>query len=93
MSPDAFLVMMILLICVGLPVVLGIASNMFKTWIGHRERMAGALNAQAAEKAAQYAAQTERLEQRMRVLERIVTDRGLDLADEIDKLRLPAPLN
>ena len=93
MDPDTPLVVMILLICVGLPVVLGIASSMFKTWIGHRERMAGALNAQAAEKAAQYAAHTERLEQRMRVLERIVTDRGLDVADEIDKLRVAAPLN
>ena len=49
--------------------------------------MAEALNAQAAEKAAQYAAQTERLEQRMRVMERIVTDRGLDVAEEIEKLR------
>ena len=45
-----------------------------------------------AEKAAQYAAQTERLEQRVRVLERIVTDRGVDLADEIEQLR-DAPLN
>ena len=42
-----------------------------------------------AEKAAQYAAQTERLEQRVRVLERIVTDRGLALSDEIDGLRVP----
>jgi ABC-type nitrate/sulfonate/bicarbonate transport system substrate-binding protein len=48
-----------------------------------------------AEKAAQYAAQTERLEQRVRVLERIVTDRGIAVADEIDKLRgdEPQPLN
>lgn len=45
-----------------------------------------------AEKAAQYAAQTERLEARVRVLERIVTDRGIDVAQEIDKLR-DAPLN
>ena len=41
----------------------------------------------AAEKAAQYAAQTERLEQRVRVLERIVTDKGIDVADEIERLR------
>jgi hypothetical protein len=47
-----------------------------------------------AEKAAQYAAQTERLEQRVRVLERIVTDGGIDLSDEIDRLRDDrAPLN
>lgn len=80
-------------ICVGLPVVLGIGSSMFKTWIKHREAMAGALNAQAAEKAAQYAAQAERLEQRVRVIERIVTDRGLDLSAEIEQLRISAPLN
>ncbi|MES2095377.1 MAG: hypothetical protein V4459_01320 [Pseudomonadota bacterium] len=60
---------------------------MLKTWTKHQQAMSTSLNAQAAEKAAQYAAHTERLEQRMRVLERIVTDRGIDVADEIDKLR------
>jgi hypothetical protein len=47
---------------------------------------------ETAEKAAQYAAQTERLEQRVRVLERIITDRGVDLSDEIERLR-DKPLN
>ena len=42
---------------------------------------------QTAEKAAQYAAHVERLEQRMRVLERIATDKGVDLADQIESLR------
>ena len=51
------------------------------------EVMAQALNAQTAEKAAQYAAHTERLEQRVRVLERIVTDRGIAVSDEIEALR------
>jgi len=55
--------------------------------------MADAMNAQAAEKAAQYAAHTERLEQRVRVLERIVTDRGIDVAAEIEQLRDHPPLN
>ena len=45
-----------------------------------------------AEKAAQYAAHTERLEQRVRVLERIVTDKGIVVADEIEQLR-DKPLN
>jgi hypothetical protein len=45
-----------------------------------------------AEKAAQYAAHTERLEQRVRVLERIVTDKGIVVADEIESLR-DRPLN
>lgn len=79
-------------IVVGIPVIGGIGSEMFKRWLKHKETMASAMNAQAAEKAAQYAAQTERLEQRVRVLERIVTDRGIAVADEIDRLR-DAPLN
>ncbi|WP_241213429.1 hypothetical protein [Sphingomonas sp. ABOLE] len=65
---------------------------MFRRWLKHKEAMAQALNAQTAEKAAQYAAQTERLEQRLRVLERIITDRGMGLAEEIETLR-DAPLN
>ncbi|NLS29025.1 hypothetical protein S2M10_40390 [Sphingomonas sp. S2M10] len=61
---------------------------LFKLWERRME-----IDAQrTAEKAAQYAAQTERLEQRVQVLERIITDRGMGLADEIEKLR-DAPLN
>ena len=86
-AANGFTIFMITLVVVGLPAVLGIGSEMLKTWTQHREKMAEKLNAQAAEKAAQYAAHTERLEQRMRVMERIVTDRGLDVAEEIDKLR------
>ena len=77
---------------VVIPVVAGVGSDMFRRWLKHKEAMAQALNAQTAEKAAQYAAQTERLEQRVRVLERILTDRGVGLAEEIEKLR-DAPLN
>ncbi len=72
---------------VGLPVTLGIGSEMWKRWLTHKERMVTALNAQAAEKAAQYAAHTERLEARVQVLERIATDRGADLHHEIERLR------
>jgi hypothetical protein len=80
-------------IIVGLPVIVGVGGEMFRRWLKHKEKMAEALNAQTAEKAAQYAAHTERLEQRVRVLERIATDRGLDLADEIDRLRDDRPVN
>jgi len=86
---NGFTIFMLALVVVGLPVILGITSEMFKRWLKHKETMAGALNAQAAEKAAQYAAHSERLEERVRVLERIVTDRGVDLASEIDALRDP----
>ena len=80
-------------IVVGIPVILGIGADMFKRWLRHKEKMAEALNAQTAEKAAQYAAHTERLEQRVRVLQRIATDKGLDLSDEIERLRDERPVN
>ena len=79
-------------IVVGLPVVLGVFSDSYKRWLKHRERRMEIEAQMTAEKAAQYAAHTERLEQRVRVLERIVTDRGIVLAEEIDSLR-DKPLN
>jgi uncharacterized protein with GYD domain len=42
---------------------------------------------QTAEKAAQYAASNKELEDRVRVLERIVTDGGYDVATQIEALR------
>ena len=87
-AQNSALVFTLALIMLGI-VVLGIGSEMFKRWLEHKEVMATALNAQAAEKAAQYAAQTERLEARVRVLERIVTDGGSDLSREIEQLRSP----
>jgi hypothetical protein len=41
----------------------------------------------AAEKAAQYVARTHELEQRLRVVEQIVTDRGIETAGQIEALR------
>ena len=41
----------------------------------------------SAEKAAQYASHTAELEERVRVLERIVTDKGYDVASQIEALR------
>ena len=64
----------------------------FKMWIRVKERQLELQSQMTAEKTAQYAAHTERLEQRMRVLERIITDKGVDLADEIESLR-DKPLN
>ena len=64
-----------------------------KPWFAYRQRRMEIDAQLVAEKSAQYAAQNERLEQRVRVLERIVTDRGIGLADEIDLLRDERPLN
>jgi len=63
-----------------------------RPWLRLKEKQLQMTSNETAEKAAQYAAHTERLEQRVRVLERIVTDKGIDVADEIDRLR-DTPLN
>ena len=64
----------------------------FRMWMRIKERQLELQSEMTAEKTAQYAAHTERLEQRMRVLERIITDKGVDLSDEIEALR-DRPLN
>lgn len=79
-------------IVVGIPVILGIGGDMYKRHLTFKEKQLTLLSNETAEKAAQYAAHTERLEARVRVLERIVTDRGIEVAEEIEKLR-DAPLN
>jgi len=60
-------------------------------WTKHRTKIADMqINATAelsAEKAAQYASHTRELEERVRVLERIVTDKGFDTAAQIEALR------
>ncbi|TPG49105.1 hypothetical protein [Sphingomonas glacialis] len=89
---NGFTIFMIAFVVVGIPVIGGLWHETYKVGLKHKEKMANALSAQTAEKAAQYAAQTERLEQRVRVLERIITDRGVDLAHDIDRLR-DTPLN
>lgn len=66
--------------------------GILKMWIRFKERQLEFMSTQTAEKAAQYAAKTERLAQRMAVLERIITDRSTKLADEIEHLR-DQPLN
>ncbi|HZF95164.1 MAG TPA: hypothetical protein VEZ20_09870 [Allosphingosinicella sp.] len=58
-----------------------------KRWISLKEREIDHLQRDALEKQARYAAMTERLEQRVRVLERIATDKGIDVSEEIERLR------
>lgn len=83
----------ILFIVVGLPVTLGIGYAGYERHLKFKERQFKAITNETAEKAAQYAAHTERLEARVRVLERIVTDKGIDVAEEIEQLRNAPPLN
>ena len=59
----------------------------FAIWTRHQTKMAEArVNSTAelsAEKAAQYTSHVKELEERVRVLERIVTDRGYDVATQL----------
>ena len=75
----------IALIVIGLPIMLLmiIANRYFKL----REKRLEVEAGMAAEKAAQYASRTHELEQRVRVLEQIVTDRGAETASQIEALR------
>ena len=59
----------------------------FKMWLRVKEKQIGAQSTLAAEKTAQYAAHVERIEARLRLLEQIVTDRGVDTAAQIEALR------
>ena len=90
MNPGVFLAF--LLIVVGLPVLCWAITDICKRWLRHRETMAQVMSERTAERAAQYAAKVERLENRMGVIERILTDRSTMLGEEIERLR-DAPIN
>ena len=85
MNEDVILALVFMVIV--LPIVLGIGSDIYKRRLAFRERELELRSKQTAEKAAQYAAQAERLEQRVRVLERIATENNTDLALQIESLR------
>ncbi|QDH34246.1 hypothetical protein [Porphyrobacter sp. YT40] len=80
---EGYLALMIPIIALTIPVI--------ALWTKHQQKMAemqvGAAAEQTAEKAAQYVGQIQRLEARVQVLERIVTDRGYDVATQIEALR------
>lgn len=59
----------------------------FAIWTRHQQKIAKMQMEATAEKAAQYASNTTALEDRVRVLERIVTDKGYDVATQIEALR------
>lgn len=90
---NEFFILGFFFIVVGIPVIVGVGGDMYKRHLKFKERQLEAITNETAEKAAQYAAHTERLEQRVRVLERIAIDKGVDLSAEIDALRDERPLN
>ena len=78
----------IIAICLGIPFAT------YAVWTAHKQKLAKLeverLQAQAAAsqgRAGEQAVQVAELEDRMRVMERIVTDRGFDVAHQIEALR------
>ena len=65
----------------------GIAIAPFRMWLRVKEKQIEAQTSLAAEKSAQYAQHMERFEQRLRVVEKIVTDGGAQTAAQIEALR------
>ena len=80
---------MLALVVIGLPTVMImlIANRYFK----YREKRLEVEALNAAEKAAQYASRSSELEERVRVLEQIVTDGGAQTAAQIEALRQTPP--
>jgi hypothetical protein len=72
-------------IVIGLPILL--MMYLARRWFTFKEKQLESEMSLAAEKAAQYAASNAQLEQRVRVLEQIVTDSGAQTANQIEALR------
>jgi hypothetical protein len=80
---EGYMALMIPILALSIPII--------AIWTRHQQKIAemqiGTTAEQTAEKAAQYVGQIKRLEDRVQVLERIVTDRGYDIATQIEALR------
>ena len=77
----------IALIVIGLPIMA--LTAIFTRWFRLKEKKFELEASLAAEKAAQYAASNAELEARLRVVEKIVTDGGMQTAAQIEALRDP----
>jgi hypothetical protein len=69
-----------------IPIVAILAKTFLKA-MEVKEKQIAAMGENTAEKAAQYASRVVELEQRVRVLERIMTDGGIQTAAQIEALR------
>lgn len=67
--------------------ILALSIPIVAIWSKHKQKIVEMEIQATAEKAAQYATQNTELEDRVRVLERIVTDKGYDVAAQIEALR------
>jgi len=85
MNPDQIFGIIIASIVSGSVLIL----YAFRRFFAFREKQLHVDATLAAEKAAQYAASNAELEQRMRVVEQIVTDGGAQTAAQIEAFREP----
>ncbi|MFC3099960.1 hypothetical protein [Altererythrobacter lauratis] len=71
--------------------ILALSIPLMAIWSKHQQRLAEmrlqSTATDTAERAAQYASQVAALEERVRVLERIVTDSGYNVSAQIEALR------
>ncbi|RYD46558.1 MAG: hypothetical protein EOP60_18890 [Sphingomonadales bacterium] len=87
---DPGILVPIIAVSIGLFAVIG--RLFIRPWLAHQEKKLELQSRLASEAATRADARNDRLEQRVAVLERILTDRSDRLADEIDRLR-DKPLN
>jgi len=80
-----------LLITILLPTVLLL--YVFRRWFSYKEKQLEVSARATAERAAEYAVSNKELEQRVRVLEQIITDHGAQTAAQIEALRTPVQLS
>jgi hypothetical protein len=69
--------------------ILAILLGPLMYWMKIKEKQLDRNSGLAAEKAAQYASRVHELEERLKVVERIVTDGGYETAAQIEALRTP----
>ncbi len=77
----------ILFMVVVVPVSIVFSYIAFDRWTKFKQAQMEMTSHETAEKAAQYVAKTERLEQRVATLELILTDQSNNLSDQIENLR------
>jgi len=81
--------MFFVIFAIGLPTFLILGRPFIRQWFELKTKRVEVDGRLAAEKAAQYATSNAELETRVRVLEQIVTDGGIQTAAQIEALRSP----
>lgn len=68
-------------------VILAMIYAGFRRWLQYKEKLGRVIAEQTAERAAQYGAHMERVEARLKVVEQVVSDGGVQTDTQIDAIR------